>query len=81
MKERLSTNTIWLMDWWDRLASIVNGQWGCNIDLCLKLAEAVGEEGWESPSNTAIALAMAWERRIAYGERPWVAAEEAREGK
>lgn len=67
----ISRNSRWLIDWWHRLAPIVNGEWGCNRDLCRDLAEYMGELGDDSPSDAAIVKAMEWEVKIGCGEKPW----------
>lgn len=57
----LHANTIWLMDWADRMFK----KYGHPIegyDWCRKLAYHVGEAGNDHPSNEAIKIAEQWEK-------------------
>lgn len=63
----LHPNTIWLMDWGERLRPLTPS----TICLCSALAKAVGEDGQDYPSSFAIQTAKDWEERIILGERPW----------
>lgn len=70
----IDRNSQYLIDWWERLAPIVNGQMGEQRDLCRDLAQRMDELGNASPSNAAIIEAQRWEEAILRGEKPWVEA-------
>ena len=54
-------NTKWVMDWADRMVKRF-GQPYDDFDWCRRLAYAMGEEGFDIPSNMAINIAKDWEK-------------------
>lgn len=73
MKDESHPNAIWLIEWWGRLAHIVNDKDEMNAsrDLCLDLARYMGEEGYPYPSDDVIFVAKKWEWEIRHGNKPW----------
>lgn len=56
----MNDNTRWLLGWADRMVKKF-GQPKSGYDWCRKLAYSVEEEGSDSPSDYAIAVARKWE--------------------
>ena len=56
-----SQNTIWLMEWCDRMLKKY-GHPETGVDWCRKLAYFMDESGNDSPSDDAIKTAKTWEK-------------------
>jgi len=62
-------NSWWVVRWWDRIAYYYIGT---GINPVKKLAQEMGEEGRDSPSDRAVELAREWEAEIKKGNLyPW----------
>ena len=56
----MDKNTVWLMEWNDRMVA----KYGGGRDLCRELAYFVGEAGNDNPSDHAIEVAKEWEKNL-----------------